>query len=256
MSNRIGQIWELYLPREGIMRHYEIVDQAIKNNNVWWKMCNLQTKNICGIKEEWLDSPVWTLVNQPETTPSDPQVDCSDHLLGRPQTDVNEDDMCPNCVTPWKCNGPHIEKVTEPTPQASDGVEPATDERPEVVPADDDDLAVVEGMNVPVRYQSDWNNWFVACLIARVRQDEREILGKYKIIDALIADRDEAVARAELAEAEIARMRPLFDAAYEWAAEQVDLIDGRRKGAIGAGKVLDAYRAASTAYAPCARTLR
>lgn len=21
---------------------------------------------------------------------------------------VDEDDMCPNCVTPWKCNGPHL----------------------------------------------------------------------------------------------------------------------------------------------------
>jgi hypothetical protein len=20
----------------------------------------------------------------------------------------DEEDMCPNCVTPWKCNGPHI----------------------------------------------------------------------------------------------------------------------------------------------------
>jgi hypothetical protein len=20
---------------------------------------------------------------------------------------MNEDDMCPNCITPWKCNGPH-----------------------------------------------------------------------------------------------------------------------------------------------------
>jgi hypothetical protein len=22
--------------------------------------------------------------------------------------EVQEDDMCPNCVTPWKCNGPHL----------------------------------------------------------------------------------------------------------------------------------------------------
>jgi hypothetical protein len=21
---------------------------------------------------------------------------------------LDEDDMCPNCVTPWKCNGPHL----------------------------------------------------------------------------------------------------------------------------------------------------
>lgn len=28
---------------------------------------------------------------------------------------MNEDDMCPNCVTPWKCNGPHLteEAMTE-----------------------------------------------------------------------------------------------------------------------------------------------
>ena len=23
-----------------------------------------------------------------------------------------EDDMCPNCVTPWKCNGPHLMEET------------------------------------------------------------------------------------------------------------------------------------------------
>lgn len=22
-----------------------------------------------------------------------------------------DDDMCPNCLTPWKCNGPHIPQV-------------------------------------------------------------------------------------------------------------------------------------------------
>jgi hypothetical protein len=21
---------------------------------------------------------------------------------------MSDDDMCPNCVTPWKCNGPHL----------------------------------------------------------------------------------------------------------------------------------------------------
>lgn len=24
---------------------------------------------------------------------------------------MNEDEMCPNCVTPWKCNGPHLTGV-------------------------------------------------------------------------------------------------------------------------------------------------
>lgn len=24
----------------------------------------------------------------------------------------DEDDMCPNCVTPWKCNGPHLMEKT------------------------------------------------------------------------------------------------------------------------------------------------
>lgn len=32
-------------------------------------------------------------------------------------TDEAEDDMCPNCVTPWKCNGPHI---SNPRPGESD----------------------------------------------------------------------------------------------------------------------------------------
>lgn len=26
----------------------------------------------------------------------------------RDRADALEDDMCPNCVTPWKCNGPHL----------------------------------------------------------------------------------------------------------------------------------------------------
>ena len=25
-----------------------------------------------------------------------------------PQDPEDDDDMCPNCVTPWKCNGPHV----------------------------------------------------------------------------------------------------------------------------------------------------
>lgn len=25
---------------------------------------------------------------------------------------MDEDDMCPNCVTPWKCNGPHLMEKT------------------------------------------------------------------------------------------------------------------------------------------------
>lgn len=29
---------------------------------------------------------------------------------GRQQLD--DDDMCPNCVTPWKCNGPHLLNLT------------------------------------------------------------------------------------------------------------------------------------------------
>lgn len=30
-----------------------------------------------------------------------------DRYPGRPASQP-EDDMCPNCVTPWKCNGPHL----------------------------------------------------------------------------------------------------------------------------------------------------
>ena len=28
--------------------------------------------------------------------------------VGASETDIMADDMCENCVTPWKCNGPHI----------------------------------------------------------------------------------------------------------------------------------------------------
>ena len=29
---------------------------------------------------------------------------------------VQEADMCPNCVTPWKCNGPHLSPGLTPAP--------------------------------------------------------------------------------------------------------------------------------------------
>lgn len=29
-------------------------------------------------------------------------------VLGESKLRDDMDDMCPNCVTPWKCNGPHI----------------------------------------------------------------------------------------------------------------------------------------------------
>jgi hypothetical protein len=32
---------------------------------------------------------------------------CCDIAL-RVSEQAKEDDMCPNCVTPWKCNGPHL----------------------------------------------------------------------------------------------------------------------------------------------------
>ena len=28
--------------------------------------------------------------------------------MSHPVLDDFDDDMCPNCVTPWKCNGPHL----------------------------------------------------------------------------------------------------------------------------------------------------
>jgi len=34
------------------------------------------------------------------------------------------DDMCPNCVTPWKCNGPHI--TAESAPPATEGQDKST----------------------------------------------------------------------------------------------------------------------------------
>lgn len=28
---------------------------------------------------------------------------------------------CPNCITPWKCNGPHLEKITENNYKCGEG---------------------------------------------------------------------------------------------------------------------------------------
>jgi hypothetical protein len=38
------------------------------------------------------------------------------HLMHRrpaPVAAPSGEDMCPNCVTPWKCNGPHVPSDTE-----------------------------------------------------------------------------------------------------------------------------------------------
>lgn len=35
--------------------------------------------------------------------------------------DVNSELICPNCVTPWKCNGPHLDKRWEGLYNSSDG---------------------------------------------------------------------------------------------------------------------------------------
>jgi len=47
-------------------------------------------------------------------------------LSGYQMTYDPEDDMCPNCVTPWKCNGPHLtgeEGIMEILITMSDGKE-------------------------------------------------------------------------------------------------------------------------------------
>lgn len=36
---------------------------------------------------------------------------------------MNDDDMCPNCVTPWKCNGPHVPSERETGVRGWDYVE-------------------------------------------------------------------------------------------------------------------------------------
>lgn len=42
-------------------------------------------------------------------------------VLGGP--DEPEDDMCPNCVTPWKCNGPHEHRKCRSAPGGSPQLE-------------------------------------------------------------------------------------------------------------------------------------
>lgn len=37
--------------------------------------------------------------------------------------EVDEVDMCPNCVTPWKCNGPHIQRPCVGAPGGSPDLE-------------------------------------------------------------------------------------------------------------------------------------
>ena len=40
-------------------------------------------------------------------------LDCGRTDGGCDRVVYHEDYMCPNCVTPWKCNGPHIMEVGE-----------------------------------------------------------------------------------------------------------------------------------------------
>jgi hypothetical protein len=41
---------------------------------------------------------------------SEPQPQPGDRIITKDGEFVmcEEGDMCPNCVTPWKCNGPHL----------------------------------------------------------------------------------------------------------------------------------------------------
>ena len=57
------------------------------------------------------------LASVPEPSDSEPAPDAAAFALK-----VAEQQMCPNCVTPWKCNGPHIE---QPAPDVQSwGVDP------------------------------------------------------------------------------------------------------------------------------------
>jgi hypothetical protein len=134
-----------------------------------------------------------------------------------------------NFVASWRL----VERDGKSWSREAPDVEPATDDRPEVVPADDDDLEVVEGTNVPVRYQFDWNNWFVSCLVARVRHEqarakwlavlqEESVEGRRLLVARLQdaeRERDEAVARADDAEARICAARDEFTAMHIAAAK-------------------------------------
>ena len=33
---------------------------------------------------------------------------------------ADDSEMCPNCVTPWKCNGPHVPWPPQPTETGAD----------------------------------------------------------------------------------------------------------------------------------------
>jgi hypothetical protein len=30
---------------------------------------------------------------------------------------IDDDDLCPNCISPWKCNGPHVPALPDPAPE-------------------------------------------------------------------------------------------------------------------------------------------
>ena len=60
--------------------------------------------------------------------------------------DPGPDDMCPNCVTPWKCNGPHIYDQT-PSALRIGGV---TRQAVTVDPEPNDDIDVPEVPTDPV----------------------------------------------------------------------------------------------------------
>jgi len=46
-------------------------------------------------------------------------------VMYRREPDYDPDYMCPNCVTPWKCNGPHIAEGEKSYVEPEDGVQPA-----------------------------------------------------------------------------------------------------------------------------------
>lgn len=44
-------------------------------------------------------------------------------VLGPRQDPEDPEEMCPNCVTPWKCNGPHLLKPRRNAPSGSPELE-------------------------------------------------------------------------------------------------------------------------------------
>jgi hypothetical protein len=97
-------------------RHSRVAEVLSRRGLIWWKSGVIERTILAGLT----DAGRAVVLSATYTPPALGQA--TDETGPTMETEAahgalcdDDDLMCPNCVTPWKCNGPHI--LDEPTGQ-------------------------------------------------------------------------------------------------------------------------------------------